>query len=69
MEAKHAFEQYVASFGVKIQKHHADNCAFNTRIFKESIIAANQTIDFSDVDANHQNGISESMIKTFTYCA
>ena len=29
------------------------NGAFNTLVFKESIIAANQTIDFSGVDAYH----------------
>ena len=44
VEEKHAFEQYVARFGVKIQKYHADNVAFNTQVFKERIIAANKTI-------------------------
>ena len=63
MEAKHALEQYSAAFGVKIQKYHADNVAFNTRIFKEIIIAANQTIAFVGVHENHQNGISQRMIR------
>ena len=67
IEAKHAFEQYAATFGVKIQKYHSDNGAFNTRVFKESIISANKTIAFSAVDANHQNVISKRMIKTVTY--
>ena len=67
MEAKYAFEQYTETFGLKFQKYHADNGAFNTRIFKEIIIAANQTIAFSSVDAHHQNGIYERMIKTVTY--
>ena len=66
---KHAFEQYAATFGVEIQKYHAKNGAFNTRVFKESIIDANQTIDFSGVDEHHQNGIAERMIKTVTYRA
>ena len=35
--------------------------------FKEIIIYENQTIAFSDVDAHHQSGISERMIKTVTY--
>ena len=67
VEAKHAFEQFTATFFVKVQKDHIDNGAFNTRIFKESIIAANQTIAFSGVDSRHQNGIAECMIKTVTY--
>ena len=53
----------------EIQKYHADNGAFNNRIFKEITIAANQTIYFSGVYAHHQNGISESMINTVTYHA
>ena len=69
MEEKHEFEKYAATFGVNIQKYHADNGAFNTRIFKGSIIAANQTIDSSGVDSNHQNIIAERMIKTVTYCS
>ena len=55
--------------GVKIQKYHADNGAFDTRVFKEIIVAENQTIYFSGVDAHHQNVIAECMIKTVTYCA
>ena len=67
MESKHAFEEYAAKFGVKIQKYHAENGALNTLVIKESIISANQTIDFSGVDANNQNIISERMIKTLKY--
>ena len=69
MEEKHAFEKYAATFGVKIQKYHANNGAFNTQVFKEIITTANQTITFSGVDAHHQNGIYEHMIKTVTYRA
>ena len=69
VDAKHAFEKYAAKFGVKIQKYHADNGAFNARFFKESIIAKNCIIAFSGVDANHQNGIAEGMIKTVIYHA
>ena len=68
MEEKHSFEPYAATFGVKIQKYHAENVTFNTHIFKESVIASNLTISFSGVDA-HQNRIAERMIKTFTYRA
>ena len=69
VEAKHAFEQYAATFGVKIHKYHANNGAFNTQVLKESIIAENLTIVFSGIDAHHRNGISERMIKTIAYRA
>ena len=69
VEEKYAFEKYAATFGVKIQKYYAKNGAFNTRFFKEIIIAANQTIFFSGVDAHHQSGIAERMINTVTYRA
>ena len=66
VKAKHEFEKYAATFGVKIQKYHANNRAFNTQVFKDSTIAANQTIAYSGVDAHHQNGIAERMIKNIT---
>ena len=69
VEEKRAFEQYAATFGVKIQKYHAENGAFNTQVFKEIIIATNQTIDFSGVDVHHQKTNSERMIKTVAYRA
>ena len=67
MELKHAFEQYAATFGIKIHKFNAKNGAFNTRVFKESIISANKTVAFSGVDVHHQNRIAQRMIKTVTY--
>ena len=67
MEGKHAFEKYAAIFGVKIQKYHADNGAFNNRILKERRIATNQIIGFSPIYAHHQNGIAERTIKNVTY--
>ena len=69
MPEKHAFETYAATFGVNLQKYHADIGALNTHIFKESIIAANQTIAFSGGDAHHQDRIADTMKKTVTYCA
>ena len=66
-KAKHTFEEYAAKFGVKIQKYHAEHGAFNTQVFKESIITVNQTIFFSGVDAQHQNKIAERTTKTVTY--
>ncbi len=69
VESKHAFEQWAATHGVKIKHYRADNGAFNTRIFKESVAAAKQTIDFCGAYAHHQNGVVERMIQTLTYRA
>ena len=69
VDSKHRFEQYAASHGVTIKHYCADNGAFNTRLFKESVLAARQTIDFCGVNAHHQNGVVERMIQTLTYRA
>ena len=69
VEAKYAFEQYAATFGLNIKKFHADNGVFDTQVFKESIIAANQTIVFSAGDSHKQNRIAEHIINTVTYRA
>ena len=69
VESKHKFEQWAATHGVKIKHYRADNGAFNTRVFKESVASARQTIDFCGVNAHHQNGVVERMIQTLTYRA
>ena len=69
VESKHAFEKWAASHGVKIKYYRADNGAFNIRVFKESVAAARQTIDFCGAYAHHQNGVAERMIQTLTYRA
>ena len=42
VESKHVFKRFALSHGVTIKKYCADNGAFNTRVFKEAIVAANQ---------------------------
>ena len=69
IESKHAFEQFALSHGLTIKKYRADNGAFNTLVFKEAIIAANQSINFCAAYAHHQNAIAEHMIQTITNCA
>ena len=69
VESKQKFEKFAASHGVQIRHHRADNGAFNTRVFKESVAAARQTIDFCGANAHHQNGLIECMIQTLTYRA
>ena len=54
-EAKHAFEQYAETFGIKIQKYHAETSAFNNRVVKEITITVNKTSAFSGVDIHQQN--------------
>ena len=66
VESKHAFERFALSHGVTIKKYRADNGAFNTRVFKEAVVAANQRIDFCAAYAHHQNAIAERMIQTIT---
>ena len=58
VEAKKAFEKYVATFGTKVQRYHANYSAFNSIVFKESITVANQPTAFSGVDVHNQNRIS-----------
>ena len=69
VESKHKFEKWAASHGVSIKHYRADNGAFNAQIFKESIAAAKQTINFCGANAHHQNGVAERMIQTITYRA
>ena len=69
VESKHVFERFALSHGVSIRKYRADNGSFNTHVFKESITAANQRIDFCAAYAHHQNSIVERMIQTITFRA
>ena len=69
MGAKHAFECFAHTHDVTIRHYRADNGAFNTHLFKESILAARQTIDFCGADAHHQNGVAERMIGTLVFRA
>ena len=69
VKLKHKFEQWATSHGVQIKHYRADNGSFNTRVFKESISTARQTIDFCGAYAHHQNGVAEQMIQMLTYRA
>ena len=67
IQSKHTFEKYAASHGITIKSYRADSGTFNTRLFKEAVIAARQTIDFCGAYAHHQNSIIEQMIKTIKF--
>ena len=63
VEAKQAFERLAASHGVKVRHYHADNGIFADTMFKQAVQSAHQTMTFCGVNAHHQNGVAERMIK------
>ena len=48
----------------EIKSYHSDNGIFASKDFKEDCKRLKQTIDFSGVGAQHQNGVAERNIKT-----
>ena len=66
IEAKLAFERTLGSHGVKALHYHADNGLFDTKLFKEAIQKAGQTLSFCGVNAHHQNGRAENRIRDIT---
>ena len=69
VQSKHSFEAFALTHGIRIKKYRADNGSFNTRLFKEAVLAANQSIDYCAAYAHHQNSIAERMIQTITFRA
>jgi hypothetical protein len=69
LHAKKAFEQVAAQSGVHIKGYHADNVPFGSQACVANIELNKHTLDFSGVDAHHQNGVAERAIKTLTYWA
>ena len=66
LQAKKAFENYAATFGVKIKAYRADNHPFSGKIFQQDCDSKNQGLDFSGVGAHHQNAVAERAIQTIT---
>jgi hypothetical protein len=64
LESKRAFENYAASFNVRIQHYHADNGVFADKQWTEAVAAKGQTMSFCGVGAHFQNGISERRIRS-----
>ena len=69
VQAKLAFERLAHSHSVEVKHYHCDNGLFDTKAFKASIQAANQTLSFCGVNAHHQNGKAERKIKEVTEAA
>ena len=62
VEAKHAFEAYARTFGVRVKHYHADNGRFADNLFMQDVQKNGQTISFCGVNAHFQNGIAEKRI-------
>ena len=66
LSSKKYYEQQVASYVVKVNRHHTDNGLYADKMFLDTVEDANQDIKFHAVGAHHHNGISESHIKILT---
>ena len=66
VESKLVFERIFDSYGVRVLHYHANNCLFDTNIFKESCNTAKHTLSLCGVNAHHQNGTCEIRINYVT---
>ena len=66
VKAKHTFECVQKSHSVIIQNHHSKNGLFDTKIFKDAVYTAGQTLSFCGVNYHHQNGKVETSTKDVT---
>ena len=64
IEAKHAFERWTNSCGVKVTHYHADNGRFAETAFMADVAVKGQTISFCGVNAHFQNGRAERRIRS-----
>ena len=66
LQTKQAFERVAASHNVTVKHYHCDNGLFDSAIFNNNIVRSNQTISFCGVNAHHQNGKAERVIRDCT---
>ena len=66
IEAKSAYEQMAATFGILVKKFHTDNGIFAEEGFKSDVSDNNQTISYCGFGAHFQNGIAKATIKQLT---
>ena len=64
IQAKTNFENHAQTCGVRIKSYRADNGRFAEKSFRDSVRAAQQTIDFCAVGAHHQNGLIKRHFQT-----
>jgi hypothetical protein len=65
VNAKKAFEAFVAQFGLTICHYHADNGRFAENLWIKLIQehGLQQTMSFCRVGAHHQNGVAEKKVR------
>eukprot|EP00957_Ditylum_brightwellii_P146384 11145518-Ditylum_brightwellii.AAC.1 len=66
LEAKRAFEIWLASTGVKIGHYHADNDWFSDKSFMHDCKRNGHMLTFCATNSHWQNGISEKRIRDLT---
>ena len=59
LEAKLAFERYVANFKVQVKSYQADNGRFAENKFMAAVKESGQSINFCGVNAHFQNAVAE----------
>ena len=66
IKAKAAYEQMVATFGIRVKKLQTGNGIFAEEDFKSDVSDNNYTIIYYRFGAHSQNGIAEAAIKQLT---
>ncbi|KAL7466425.1 hypothetical protein ACHAXS_006718, partial [Conticribra weissflogii] len=64
VEAKQNFEHFCGTRNIQVEHYHADNGIFADSAFMTKVKKSMQRISFCGVNAHHQNGITERMIKS-----
>ena len=63
LKAKHAYERWASSNGVKIKRYHGDNGRFGENIFKDDCIKQGQRFSYCPANQHNQNGHAEKAIR------
>ena len=63
VQAKIAFESFMASHGVQVKSYYADNGIFRAHKWVNACAENKQTLAFAGVNAHHQNGFAERRIR------
>ena len=64
IRSKRNFERLLFNHGVIVKSYRADNGVFSSTDFEAEIMKGAQTISYSGVGAQHQNGVAERAIRT-----
>ena len=64
IRSKRNFERILMNHGVLVRRYRADNGVFNSAAFEEEIENGSQSITYSGVGAQQQNGVAERSMRT-----